>query len=165
MSARVTVALAMASCAVSRPYETRATYDAPKTSFRMIVDAVGTVPPNEDLGAGISTVLVCPRGAASARELRIELPAYSTTPRSVIAHDGSISTSLPWDGKRSAPSLTRALASVGFAPDAAEVEEAVLVIDGVGEGPKATRMPGQTRMLTVVSVDFQKSRGASHCPP
>jgi hypothetical protein len=164
VSARgIALVMALASCARSRSFETRATYDAPKTGFRMIVDATGTVPPNEDLGAGFSTVLVCPR-AASARELRIDLPPYAPATRSVVAHDGATATTLPWDWKTAAASLTRALASVGYTPDAAEVEEAVGVIDGVGEGPKATTMPGQTKTLTVVGVDFHKSGGSS-CPP
>jgi hypothetical protein len=160
-----TLALVLASCTGGRSYATRATYDAPKSGFRMIVDAVGSVPPGEDLGAGISTVLVCPRGAPSARELRIDLSSASTAPRSVVAHDGTTSTPLAWDFKASTASLTRALAGVGFTPDAAEVEEAVRTIEGVGEGPKGTPMPGQTHALTVVTIDFDKSRGSSHCAP
>src|SRR5512142_1425064 len=137
--------LLLVACRRDRPFTTLATYDAPKSGFRLIVDATGIVPPDEDLAPGVPTVaIVCPKSSAG-HPLRVDVNG-----RTAIVTDGAKSTPVAWN----APALRRALVDAGYAPDAAEIDESLGAIEGVSYGPKGTRMPGQTRALAVVKVDF-----------
>jgi hypothetical protein len=129
----------------------------------MIVDAVGTVPLGEDLGAAPVSVLVCPLAGRAVHELRLDVPAYGTYPHTAVLRDGSHSTSLSW--KNAKVSLALELAAAGYVTDATEIDELVGAIDGVGQGPKATRMHGQTHAISVVATDFAGPRAPARCTP
>ena len=144
-AASVLVLFAVA-CRGDRPWTTLATYDAPKSGVRVVVDASGVVPANEDLmPVGVPTVaILCPTSAGHA--LRVDVSGARAT-----VTDGATSSGIKWTAK----DLEREIGAAGYATvDHAEVEEAIDAINGVSWGPKGTRMPGQTHHLGVVKVDF-----------
>ncbi|HEX4517698.1 MAG TPA: hypothetical protein VGH87_16955 [Polyangiaceae bacterium] len=147
MKARVFVVAVLVACGRGdRPFTTLATYDAPKSGFRLVVDATGVVPPGEDLTPlGVPTVAVfCPKSVGHALRVDVAGPHATLT-------DGAKSSAMPW----TAAELTRVLGAAGYAAiDHAEIEEALASINGVSWGPKGTRMPGQTHALGVVKIDF-----------
>jgi hypothetical protein len=154
---QIALVVCLFACRRDRPFTTLATYDAPKSGFRLVVDATGIVPPDEDLATGVPAVaIVCPKSSA-AHALRIDVSG----PKATVT-DGAKTTVIPWN----APAFTRALIDAGYSIDAAEIDESLGAVEGVSEGPKATRMPGQTRALAVVNVDFSAHAPASvgHCP-
>ena len=57
------VVVCLLACRRDRPFTTLATYDAPKSGFRLIVDATGIVPRDEDMTGGPVTAIVCPKSA------------------------------------------------------------------------------------------------------
>lgn len=139
------IVLALVACRGDRPWTTIATYDAPKSGFRLVVDASGVVPSGEDvMPVGVPTVaVVCPKSAGHA--LRVDVGGSRAT-----VTDGASSSSIKW----TVTELEREIGLAGYTTDHAEIEEAIASIDGVSLGPKGTRMPGQTHHLDVVKVDF-----------
>ncbi len=148
MRARFVIVAFIVACRGDRPFTTLAIYDAPKSGFRVFVDATGTVPAGEDLmPVGVPTVAIfCPKSTAG-HALRVDV----SNPHATVT-DGSKSSPIRW---RTAE-LTRALDDAGYtAIDHAEIEEALAAVNGVSWGPKGTRMPGQTHHLDVVNIDFK----------
>lgn len=151
--------LVVVACRGDRPWTTLATYDAPKSGLRIVVDASGVVPPGEDLmPVGVPTVaIICPKAAGHA--LRVDVGGS----RATVTDGAAASTGIKWTAK----DLEREIGAAGYASvDHAEIEEAIDSINGVSWGPKGTRMPGQTHHLGVVKVDFTAHAPASAklCP-
>ena len=127
------VAFALAACGGGYRFETRAHYTAPSAGLDISINASGNVASGADLSEqSTADVTIAPVGrGGSALHLKLALPAPGG--RTPIAGP---------------------LRDAGLIASPAEVEEIDRVIDCALRGPKATLMPGQTRVLRVIDVRF-----------
>lgn len=136
-----------------KPFATRATYDAPKSGFRIVIDASGVIAPGADVtDDGVWTAEVSPIGSTNAKTVNIQsAPNTSAT----VVVDAQDSMSVDWSSRNSESFFRQVLELAGYTNlSDAEIGEAVRAIECAKSGPKATLLPGQTTSLTAVEVNY-----------
>lgn len=128
----VLFAAALSGC-TDRRFDTRATYRAPTGRFDVVIHATGIVRAGADLAdESTADVRIAPLAGGQPIEMRVTLPKGP-----------------------GAPDVAELLRRGGYDAPRAELDEVNLVVDLALRGPKATLMPGQTKVLTVVEVRFR----------
>jgi hypothetical protein len=130
------MAVCGAACQRDYRFDTIAEYEMPRAGCRVSVHASGRVNAGDDLSR------------QSAAEVTIAPPSPSQSPVRLTA----TLPGMPLDRA----SLGRLLADLACDASAEEIAEIQRSVDGALAGPKATLMAGQTHVLRVVGVRFQR---------
>lgn len=144
-------------CACQRDYSfhTRAAYEAPRGGFRIDIEATGIVRTGADLSEEASaTARLTPGAGTEGRPLRVEvhLPGQGS-----FAVDEEPSGPVWFRGTGAEDSFVGVLRQAGYSTSpTAELREVYPVLHAALRGPKATVMEGQTQVLRVVRIAFQR---------
>jgi hypothetical protein len=126
----------LASCQHDYRFDTHARYEAPRSGYRLDVHAAGLVLAGDDL----------------SRRSRGEVTITpSDSGGSVVTLKAGLPDALPTRSE-----IARRLREAGYAPVADEIAETEHAIGGALAGPKATLMDGQTKVLRVLEVTFDR---------
>jgi hypothetical protein len=129
-------ALCGSACQPDDRFDTVAQYEAPRGGYRLAIHASGVVKAGDDLSrSSQADVTIAPASA------------HGSTVRFTAA--------LP-DSSPPGSSLARLVADAGYESTPDELDECRRAIDGALAGPKGTLMDGQTRVLRVVEVTFDR---------
>ena len=121
------------ACGGGYRFETRAHYTAPASGLDVSINAAGSVASGADLSEhSTADVTIAPVGRSGS-------PLHLTL-------------GLPAPGGRTP--IAGRLRDAGLIASPAEMEEIDRAVDCALRGPKATLMPGQTRVLRVIDVRF-----------
>jgi hypothetical protein len=142
------------ACERDHAFHTVAVYEALRGRYVVRIEARGVVRAGDDLAResrGVLTVSTSGAfGSAGGPPGILELALEGGRMR--LAGPGSTGEGEA-DG---AAAVSRLLADGGYPVEPAEVDEVVSAAEGVLLGPKATPMSGQTRLLGVLSIDFDR---------
>ena len=146
--------LLLSGCEIDRQFHTVAVYEAPRSGYVVRIVASGVVRAGADMSEESKALLTF--SSASGLEQADSSVTASVALRSgQVAFGGASSLEGAWPA-RGAEGLSRLLSKAGYPLVPEELDELVSTTYGVLLGPKGTLMPGQTRVLTVVSVAFER---------
>ena len=153
-SVTVAALAVLASCQQDYQFRTSAVYEAPRGRYLIRIDAHGIVRAGHDVSEQASGELrVSPSGEPGPGAPAAISIGLARRDNRILIGDG-----WPGDGSGPAPEavVTGLLSQGGYSIHQDELEEIAQVIEGALAGPKGTRMPGQTRVLRVVSTSFDR---------